>query len=100
MKKILVVDDDPGVLQCLASILERFNYGVIQAETAKAALKVAAEGIAFDLAIVDITTGNPNVMYELGVRHAAKRWGTIILRKAGHDNEIEPVENEVAPEEE
>ena len=38
-----------------------------------------------DVVIVDITTGNPNVMYELGIRHAAKRWGTIILRHAGHD---------------
>jgi DNA-binding response OmpR family regulator len=54
MRTILVVDDDPSVLQCLASILERFDHGVIRAETAKAALKVAAEGIAFDLAIVDI----------------------------------------------
>ncbi len=38
-----------------------------------------------DIAIVDITTGNANVMYELGVRHAAKRWGTIILKQAGKD---------------
>ena len=54
MKTVLVVDDDPGVLQCLASILERFKYGVIRAETAKAALKAAADGTAFDLAIVDV----------------------------------------------
>lgn len=38
-----------------------------------------------DVVLVDITTGNPNVMYELGIRHAAKRWGTIILREAGLD---------------
>ncbi len=37
------------------------------------------------VAIVDITTGNPNVMYELGVRHTARRWGTIIIRQKGHD---------------
>lgn len=36
-----------------------------------------------DLAIVDITLANPNVMYELGVRHTAKRSGTIIVRQTG-----------------
>jgi len=54
MRTVLVVDDDPGVLQCLASILGRFNYGVIRAETAGKALDAAAEGAAFDLAIVDV----------------------------------------------
>lgn len=41
--------------------------------------------ISSDVVLVDITTGNANVMYELGIRHAAKRWGTIILREAGPD---------------
>lgn len=36
-----------------------------------------------DLAIVDITTLNPNVFYELGVRHALHRSGTILLRRKG-----------------
>ena len=36
-----------------------------------------------DVAIVDITMGNPNVMYELGVRHTARRSGTVIIRYAG-----------------
>lgn len=36
-----------------------------------------------DLAIVDITTLNPNVFYELGVRHALRRSGTILLRRKG-----------------
>jgi len=36
-----------------------------------------------DLAIVDITTGNPNVFYELGVRHALKPAMTILMKRRG-----------------
>ena len=36
-----------------------------------------------DLAVVDITTLNPNVFYELGVRHALRRSATLLLRKKG-----------------
>ncbi len=36
--------------------------------------------IDWELAIVDITTGNANVFYELGVRHTAKPSGTVIVR--------------------
>jgi len=36
-----------------------------------------------DLAIVDITTGNPNVFYELGVRHALKPAMTILVKRRG-----------------
>jgi hypothetical protein len=39
-----------------------------------------------DLAIVDITTLNPNVFYELGVRHTLHRSGTILIRKKGTRN--------------
>ena len=36
-----------------------------------------------DLAIVDITLFNPNVFYELGVRHALKASVTILIKKRG-----------------
>ena len=36
-----------------------------------------------DIAIVDITTQNANVFYELGVRHCFRRFTTILIRRAG-----------------
>lgn len=35
--------------------------------------------ISADLVIADITTHNPNAMYELGIRHAAKPYRTIVM---------------------
>ena len=34
-----------------------------------------------DLVIADITTFNPNAIYELGVRHAVRPYSTIILKE-------------------
>ena len=34
-----------------------------------------------DLVIADITTFNPNAIYELGVRHAAKPYSTIVMKE-------------------
>ncbi|HZM20911.1 MAG TPA: macro domain-containing protein [Anaerolineales bacterium] len=34
-----------------------------------------------DLSVVDITSLNPNVFYELGVRHALHRYGTLVIRR-------------------
>jgi hypothetical protein len=36
-----------------------------------------------DVAIVDITTLNANVFYELGVRHALRKSVTVLIRKKG-----------------
>jgi hypothetical protein len=36
-----------------------------------------------DVAVVDITTLNPNVFYELGVRHALRRSVTVLMQKKG-----------------
>ncbi len=39
-----------------------------------------------DVAVVDITTANPNVYYELGVRHALRDRVTVLLRRKGTKN--------------
>lgn len=36
-----------------------------------------------DVAVVDITSLNPNVFYELGIRHALNKHVTVLIRKAG-----------------
>jgi len=39
-----------------------------------------------DVAVVDITSQNPNVFYELGVRHALRDRVTVLLRRKGTSN--------------
>lgn len=45
--------------------------------------KMLTDIIDADLAIVDITNLNPNVFYELGVRHTARRHSTVLIGFAG-----------------
>jgi len=40
--------------------------------------------LSSDLMIADISTQNPNVMYELGIRHALKRGRTVMISAGGH----------------
>jgi tetratricopeptide (TPR) repeat protein len=49
-----------------AGLIDRSMYGLL---------------IYSDLVIADITTFNPNAIYELGIRHAAKPFSTIVMKE-------------------
>lgn len=53
MSTILLVDDDPVLLSCLAESLERMQYAVIARRTAVEALAEVAGGLSVDLLITD-----------------------------------------------
>src|SRR3954465_12853614 len=68
----------PAILDAGLSPLtaEEFNSGAI---IHRAALEAVIGAYAF---IADISTANPNVMYELGIRHALRRGLTVLLNLA------------------
>jgi len=53
------------------------------AETGWIHSKMFHEIFDSDVAVVDITSLNPNVFYELGVRHALNKHVTVLIRKSG-----------------
>ncbi len=59
------------------------NYKLIRADEISGSTPIDASMYALlleaDLVIADITTLNPNAIYELGVRHAVKPYSTIIM---------------------
>jgi len=52
-KKILVIDDDPGLLVLVATVLEAEGYSVQTAKTSKTALQ-KARACEFDLVLLDL----------------------------------------------
>ena len=52
-RKLLVVDDDPGIRRLMGVMLERVGYEVTCADSAEEAAKIMA-GASFDLVITDV----------------------------------------------
>jgi len=59
-KKILVVDDDPGALECVHEILTRQGYESIPCSGASTALPLLASETSLDLAIIDLIMPDMN----------------------------------------
>jgi two-component system nitrogen regulation response regulator NtrX len=71
-KTILLVDDDPMVLNCLADLLQRSGYTVIAEREASAALADSTTGVNIDLVITDYQMAGMDgleFLYELRRMH-------------------------------
>ena len=55
--RVLVVDDEPGILHALATFLAPYHVEVVTAGSVQEALVHAGE--AFDLAVIDLRLGGP-----------------------------------------
>lgn len=53
MKTVLVVDDNPGILQCYEEILNSSDYTVVTFRNGQSALSAIREGVNADLVITD-----------------------------------------------
>jgi CheY-like chemotaxis protein len=53
IRKLLVVDDDPGIRRLMQTMLERVGYEVVCADSAEEAARIMAD-IPFDLVITDV----------------------------------------------
>ncbi|NTV09234.1 MAG: DUF4071 domain-containing protein [Zoogloea sp.] len=77
-------DLDKTYFNIIKPVVERCGYVSIRADEIQDAglidKSMYALLIKADLVIADITTFNPNALYELGVRHAARPNHTIILK--------------------
>lgn len=82
-----VIDFDLVYAELVAPALERASLSARSWRSADAGTSIQKQAlgdiISSDILLADITTANPNVMYELGVRHAANRGPTVLLR-GGH----------------
>lgn len=72
-----------GVYHMLRSTLEGLGYRVSRSDKSHSPGNINKEIVArlaeAPLVVADLTDLNPNVFYELGVRHALRRAGTILL---------------------
>jgi hypothetical protein len=81
-----VVDHDDVYLNAIRPAAESAGCSVIRGDEDTAGFiqqGILRHAISCDVFIADIGYGNPNVLYEVGVRHAARRGVAILLGPAG-----------------
>jgi CheY-like chemotaxis protein len=68
IRRLLVVDDDPGIRRLMQTMLERVGYEVVCAESAEAAAQLMAD-IPFDLVITDVLMpGRDGILFIADIR--------------------------------
>ena len=85
------VDFDALWEKALCPAIEACGYEPVRADQDSGALIIVEmiQRLAMaDLVVADISIGNANVYYEIGVRHAAQRYGCVLIsanwaRRAG-----------------
>lgn len=85
-----IVDFDVVYQYIIRPVTQRVGLEVVRSDEIQSPGLIHADMIEHimsdDVAIVDITSLNPNVFYELGVRHALRKSLTIMIRKKGTKN--------------
>ncbi len=83
-KRVLVVDDDVGILRVFKSILEKEGYSVETAETGKAALEKIKED-EFNVYLIDVKL--PDIEGTELLLNVPNRQGTVKIIITGFSNE-------------
>ena len=80
--RILVVDDDAAVREVTVNMLRQIGYGVVEADSGRAALDALGRGELYDLVLIDIAM--PGLSGTETVRRARERWpGLRVLYMTG-----------------
>jgi PAS domain S-box-containing protein len=83
---ILLVEDNPSVMEVTARMLEKLGYAVIQAEGGDEALRALGDGAGFDALVTDVSMPSMNGV-ELAERVKKLRPGIGVLFLSGYAEE-------------
>jgi two-component system cell cycle sensor histidine kinase/response regulator CckA len=93
-RQILVVDDEPQLVQLVTRYLERLNYNAVYARTTKDAWEmIARDAGAFGLVVIDVTMMDPGGE-ELARRILESRPGTRVIVSSGYPVDVTAIERD------
>ena len=95
---ILLVEDNPGVLEVIQIALIKFGFNVIAASTGDAALEIFEQGATIDLLLTDIVMPGELQGISLAKAFRAKRPNLPVVFMSGYANAATVHENGLRPE--